>query len=164
MINPKETFTNPIQIGLIVKDLDTLFANLEEVLGIEKSDFRIASFPPEGHEDILRLYHGEPEKFTAKFCFLNWGNIELELIQPLEGNTVWKDYLENTPNGLGLHHIKFMTDHQEPVKEYFDSKGIEMVTCGEGVGPNAGRIWAFYDTFKKLGFDIEVLNEVRIEK
>lgn len=158
MIEPTKVFHNPIQIGIIVKDLEQTLKNFDQILGIK--NFRIASFPPEGYEDITREYHGKQGDFQGKFCFYNWGNIELEIIQPISGNSVWFDYLDKTPNGLGIHHIKFMTDHQEPVKEYFDSLGVELVTKGEGVGPNAGRIWAFYDTFEKLGFDVEILNQV----
>lgn len=159
MINPKDIFRNPIQIGIICRDLETTLKNFEEILGIE--GFRINSFPPEGYENVTRVYHGEHEDFEGKFCFYNLGNIELEIIQPISGKTVWEDYLSKTPNGLGIHHIKFMVDHQEHAKEYFTEKGIECVTYGEGVGPNSGRIWAFYDTFSKLGFDVEILNRIR---
>lgn len=157
--DPKKIFRNPIQIGLICRDLDTTLENFRKILGME--EWRIAPFPPEGHEDVTRVYHEEKEDFTAKFCFFDLGNIEFEIIQPLTGKSVWFDYLDRTPNGLGLHHIKFMADRNEPVKEYFDSIGIPRVTYGEGVGPNAGRTWTFYDTFEKLGFDIEVINRIR---
>ncbi len=159
MIDPREVFKAPIQIGIICRDLETTLKNFDEIMGMK--DFRIASFPPEGHEDVTRVYHEKEGNFTGKFCFYMWDNIELEIIQPISGDSVWFDYLDKTPNGLGLHHVKFMVDHQEPVKEYFDSKGIDRVLYGEGVGPNAGRIFAFYDTFEKLGFDIEILNSVR---
>lgn len=162
MINPVETFKNPIQIGIICKDLDKTLKAFDEILGMK--NFRIAQFPPEGHEDVTRVYHEAKGDFTGKFCFYQWDNIELEIIQPISGDSVWFDYLDKTPNGLGLHHIKFMVDRQEPVKEYFDSIGIDRVLYGEGVGPNAGRIFAFYDTFEKLGFDIEVLNSIRDEE
>lgn len=157
-MDPTTVFHNPIQIGIIVKDLDELLKNLEEILGVK--DFRIASFPPEGCENVTREYHGKQGTFTGKFCFFDWGNIELELIQPISGDSVWFDYLEKTPNGKGIHHIKFMTDHHEPVIEHFAKLEIPCVTKGEGVGPNTGRIWSFYDTFEQLGFDVEVLNRI----
>lgn len=152
------TFKNPIQIGIIVRDLDTLLTNMKEIMGAE--NFRIANFPPDGVAAPVRQYHGKDGDFVAKFCFYDWGNIELELIQPISGDSVWMDYLDKTPNGLGIHHIKFMVDRHEPVDAYFAEKNIPMVTCGEGVGPNAGRVWKFYDTFKELGFDMEILNAI----
>lgn len=157
-MDPKTVFHNPIQIGIIVKDLDKMLENLDKILGVK--GFRIASFPPEGCEHVTREYHGKQGDFTGKFCFYDWGNIELELIQPISGNSVWFDYLEKTPDAKGIHHIKFMTDHHEPVIEHFAELNIPCVTKGEGVGPNAGRIWSFYDTFDQLGFDVEVLNKI----
>lgn len=159
MLNTKETFQNPIQIGIICKNLETTLKNFKEILGM--SNFRIAQFPPEGNENVTRVYHEKEGDFTGKFCFFDWGNIELEIIQPISGNSVWFDFLEKTPNGIGIHHVKFMVDHQEPVKEYFDSIGVDRVLYGEGVGPNSGRIFTFYDTFDKLGFDVEILNRIR---
>lgn len=162
MIRGEETFHNPIQIGIICRDLETTLKNFSEILGMEK--FRIAQFPPEETGETTRVYHEKDGDFTGKFCFFDWGNIELEIIQPISGKSVWFDYLDRTPNGLGIHHVKFIVEHQEPVKEYFDSIGVERVLYGEGVGPNSGRIFAFYDTFEKLGFDVEILNSVRKEE
>lgn len=158
-MDEKQVFHSPIQLGLIVKDLDTLLKNLKDILGME--EFRIVDFPPKSAEAPMRQYHGKEGDFTAKFCFYNWGNIELELIQPVSGSSIWFDYLDKTPNGLGLHHVKFMVDTHEATDRYMAKKGILYVTGGEGVGPNAGRVWKFFDTFEKLGFDIELLNRVR---
>lgn len=155
--NPvKELFRNPIQIGLIVDDLEPVMKNLEEILGI--GPFRIVDFPPEG-ADVKMFYRGKPAQFKAKFCFFDLGNIELEIIQPLEGDTVWGDYLKAN-NGKGLHHIKFNVPEHEPVKMYFDSKGIEVSQMGSSVGKNAGKEWVFYDTEDLFGFAVEVMNSI----
>lgn len=81
--NPGKTFSKPIQIGLIVSDLETTLDNLQKIFGI--GPFRIVNYPPEGMENIERMYQGEPADFTAKFCFFDLGNIEFEIIQPLSG-------------------------------------------------------------------------------
>lgn len=151
------TFHNPIQIGLIVRDLDKALANFKEVLGMD--GFRIADFPPPDHPDVVRKYHGKDGDFTAKFCFYNWGNIEFEIIQPLSGDNIWSDYLDGVGE-MGLHHIKFMVPEHEEVRKHFESLGISVSQMGEGVGPNAGRHWVFYNTMDKLGFDIEMLNSI----
>lgn len=161
-MNPANAFQNPIQIGIIVKDLDTLLANLKDILNVD--NFRIASFPPEGADAPVRKYHGKDGDFSAKFCFYNWGNIELEVIQPISGDSVWFDYLKTTPNAMGIHHIKFMVDTHEETDAHFAEKGIMEITSGEGVGPNAGRTWKFFDTYDKLGFDVEMLNEIVTKK
>ena len=160
IFNPNEVFTNPIQIGLIARDLEKTLENFNKILGME--NFRIADFPPPGQTPV-RMYHGKNGDFTAKFCFYNWGNIEFEIIQPLEGENIWADFL-NVKGDLGLHHIKFKVERHAPVHEYFASMGIEISQRGEGVGTNAGKEWVFYNTVDTLGFDIETLNEIIEDK
>jgi methylmalonyl-CoA/ethylmalonyl-CoA epimerase len=152
----KQTFLNPIQIGMIVEDLEPVVKNLEEILGF--GPFRIVDFPPEG-QDVKMMYQGKPAKFKAKFCFFDMGNIELELIQPVEGENIWSDFLKAN-GGMGLHHIKFSVPRHEPIRKYFESKGINISQMGASVGKNLGKEWVFYDTEDKLGFAVELMNSI----
>lgn len=155
-INPKEVFKNPIQIGMVVDDLETVMKNLENILGI--GPFRIVDFPPPGYENVMRKYKGENSDFTAKFCFFDLGNIELEIIQPLTGKSIWRDHIDK--HGPGLHHIKFSVSEHGPVREYLAEKGVEISQMGASVGKNAGKEWVFYNTESKVGFAIELMNEI----
>lgn len=155
-IDPKELFKNPIQIGLLVDDLDKVTKNLEQIFGI--GPFEIVNFPPAGNEDVKREYKGEAADFTAKFCFFNLGNIQLEIIQPLTGKSIWRDFIEK--NGPGLHHIKFSIPEHAPVRQYLESEGIEIEQMGASVGKNVGKEWVFYNTQDKVGFSIELMNEI----
>lgn len=152
----KQYFRNPIQIGLLVNDLDETLANLQKIFGI--GPFRIVDFPPEGEEDVKMMYHGRDSKFRAKFCFFDLGNIELEIIQPLEGDTVWGDFLRE--KGPGLHHIKFSVPTHDETVEYLTGQGIEISQMGASVGKNLGKEWLYYNTHDLIGFDIEMMNEI----
>jgi mannose-6-phosphate isomerase len=154
--NPKRTFINPIQIGILVDDLDEYLKNLEEITGM--GSWRIASFPPESQPDVYREYHGEPADFKAKFCFYHLGNIEIELIQPLEGKNIWRDWIDK--HGQGIHHIKFLVPEHEESRSFLKEKGIDLYQWGASVGINAGKEWLFYDTYDKLGFDLELMNKI----
>jgi methylmalonyl-CoA/ethylmalonyl-CoA epimerase len=155
-IDPKEVFRKPIQIGLLVDNLEEVLKNLEDIFGI--GPFRIVEFPPSGYENVMRKYKGEDADFSAKFCFFDLGNIELEIIQPLSGKSIWRDFIDE--NGPGLHHIKFSVREHAPVREYLEGQGIEIEQMGASVGKNAGKEWVFYDTRNKIGFGIEVMNEL----
>ncbi len=154
--NPKRVFKNPIQIGILVDDLDSYLENLEEIVGM--GSWRIAEFPPAGNEDVYREYHGEPSDFKAKFCFYHLGNIEIEVIQPLEGKNIWRDWIDK--HGEGIHHIKFLVDDHEEPREYLKEKGVDVHQWGASVGINAGKSWVFYDSYDKLGFDLELMNRI----
>lgn len=152
-INPKEIFCNPIQVGVLVKDLEGYLQKLNDVFGM--GPFRIAEYPPE-NEILVREYHGRNGNFKAKFCFYDLGNIELELIQPLEGESIWEDFLRE--HGPGIHHLKFLVPEHEQVREYLNEKGYDIYQQGGAVGPNKGRCWAFYPTYGDIGFDVEIMN------
>jgi len=154
--NPKRVFKNPIQIGILIDDLDEYLKNLEEILGM--GPWRISEFPPKGNGDVYREYHGEPADFKAKFCFYHLGNIEIEVIQPLEGKNIWRDWIDK--HGQGIHHIKFLVSEHTESKEYLKSKGIDVYQWGASVGINAGKEWVFYDSYDKLGFDLEIMNAI----
>ena len=154
--DPKETFRNPIQIGMLVNDLETTLERLEKIFGI--GPFRIVDFPPEGYDDVPREYKGVPGDFAGRFCFFDWGNIEFEVIQPTHGTSAWSDWLDE--HGPGLHHIKFSVPTHALSREYLAENGIDILQKGASVGKNAGKEWVFYDTEDLIGFTIETMNEI----
>ncbi len=158
MREPKELFKNLIQIGMIVEDLDSTLQNLEEIIGM--GPFRVAEYPPADEPNCERTYYEKDGDYRGKFCFFNYGNIEFEVIQPLEGQNIWTDFLKNN-NGYGLHHLKFLVEDHQEIKQYFDLKGIKRIQSGASVGINKGKSWAYYDTKEKLGFYIEVMNDLK---
>src|SRR5512133_865896 len=99
----KELFNTFVQIGVVVADLDETIKNLGEIFGI--GPFRVIDWPPEGRTDIRKYYYGEPGNFTARMAFTELGPVELELIQPVEGESIWADFLRE--KGGGIHHLRF---------------------------------------------------------
>jgi methylmalonyl-CoA/ethylmalonyl-CoA epimerase len=149
----RSEFKNPIQIGILVKDAEQVGKDLEEILGI--GPWRKAIFPPEGVEGVMREYHGKAGDFTAKFYFVDLGNIELELIEPLTGENIWSDYIEK--HGSSIHHIKFLVDDLAATENYLAKNDVSCIQKGASVGKNLGKIWAFYGTHDRLGFDLELM-------
>lgn len=153
-VYPDEIFRNPIQIGILVKNLEEYLQKLNDVFSI--GPFRIAQYPPED-EIPFREYHGKEGNFTAKFCFFHLGNIELELIQPISGDNIWDDFIQK--HGQGLHHLKFLVEDSKAIENYLNENGYFIYQQGAAVGPNKGRVWQFYPTYEDMGFDLEIMNE-----
>lgn len=152
----KRVFDAPIQIGILVNDLEPTLTRLEKDFGI--GPWRIAEYPPHGESPYME-YHGKPGNFSAKFCFFKFQNIELEIIQPLSGDTIWQDWIDK--HGPGIHHIKFLVDNHADAEQYLNDKGYKIYQQGASVGPNKGKVWAFYDTYDSIGFDIEIMNRLK---
>ena len=155
--NIREYLGNPIQIGLMVRNFEQAKQAYAELLGMR--EFRKGAFPPEDGTDGESMYHGKKGDFNANFYFYEFGNIQFEMIEPLEGESIWKDFLGESKK-FGLHHIKFEVDRLEPLDEYFAQFGVKRSQQGAAVGPNKGKTWVYYDTMDLLGFDIEVFNRI----
>jgi catechol 2,3-dioxygenase-like lactoylglutathione lyase family enzyme len=149
-----ELFKDFVQIGCIVADLDQAIRYLTEVFGI--GPFRVIDWPPEGREDLQRFYHGEPGQFSARMAFTELGPVELELIQPIQGQSIWQDFLDE--RGGGIHHIRFNINDIDTVRDYLAGFGIEAAQFGSGIRP--GTTWMNFATEDKLGFGIEVMKVV----
>ena len=131
------------QIGIVVRDLHGMVATLKMLLGID--DFRIMEWPIEGI-DPKATYHGEPGNFKLLLGFATVGNTQLEIVQPLEGQNIYSDFLEE--HGPGLHHFRLtVPDFEEKVKD-LQANGIENIASGTGV--HVGSEWAYFDTSKAL--------------
>jgi catechol 2,3-dioxygenase-like lactoylglutathione lyase family enzyme len=151
---PKEMFGKFVQIGVVVADLDKSTRALTDIFGI--GPFHIVDWPPEGRADLERFYHGQPGDFTARMAFTELGSIELELIQPVSGQSIWADFLRDS--GGGIHHIRFNVDELEPVQEYLAGQGILSAQHGSGIRP--GTMWMNFNSMEKVGFIIEVMKVV----
>ena len=149
--SPKELFNKFVQIGVVVADLDTAIKHLEETFGI--GPFRTIDWPPEERSDIERFYYAEPGNFTARMAFTELGPVELELIQPKEGKSIWADFLHE--KGGGIHHIRFNVDELEPVQEYLATHDILPAQHGSGIRP--GTHWMNFGSEGLVGFVIEIM-------
>jgi methylmalonyl-CoA/ethylmalonyl-CoA epimerase len=150
--SPKEMFSKFVQIGVVVADLDQSIRYLGEIFGI--GPFRIIDWPPQGRTDIKKFYHGRPGEFTARMAFTELGPLELELIQPLDGESIWADFLRD--HGGGIHHIRFNVDDVKPVQDYLAENGIVSAQHGSGIRP--GTTWMNFASEEKIGFVIEIMN------
>lgn len=132
------------QIGIVVRDLRAMVAALEEILGI--SNFKIMEWPIEG-VDPKATYHGEPGDFKLLLAFATVGKTQIEIIQPLQGQNIYSDFLED--NGPGLHHFRLTVPDFEERIVTLESKGIKNIASGTGV--HVGSEWTYFDTSKLLG-------------
>ena len=152
--SPKTVFSNPVQVGVVVEDLDKTIQALTTVFGM--GPFRVIDWPPPGRTDIKKWYHGEPGDFTARLGFVDLGSVELELIQPVKGKSIWADFLAE--HGQGIHHIRFNVAELDPVLSHLAGNGVGVAQMGSGIRP--GTTWANLDSEGAIGFGIEVMRAV----
>jgi catechol 2,3-dioxygenase-like lactoylglutathione lyase family enzyme len=114
---------SPTQIAWVTTDLDATETALTGLLGVRKW-VRIPNvhFAPDSCS-----YHGKPADFVASISLSYLGEMQLELISPVSGQSVYSDFLRNS--GPGLHHV--CTEAESP--EQFDALLAQAADNGASV-------------------------------
>jgi methylmalonyl-CoA/ethylmalonyl-CoA epimerase len=132
----------PEQIGFVVRSIDESIRKYSEIYGIS---FPVIVVP----EYFNRTYRGEKEDFKIKVALGQWGKLEIELIEHLEGRTIYRDFLQSRDEGL--HHLGFEVPDLDAAVRALQSRGIAIIQSGERTGAR----FAYMDTEKTFGTLIE---------
>ncbi len=107
-VSGKSNYTKLHHVGVVVKDINKAVAYLES-MGIGPFSAgpgkKTVTIPFEGE------LHGKPAKWTTTISNAELGGVELEILEPTEGNQALKESLDAT--GEGLHHLGFLTNNLE---------------------------------------------------
>jgi catechol 2,3-dioxygenase-like lactoylglutathione lyase family enzyme len=98
---------SPAQIAWVTPDLDATETALTGLLGVRKW----VRIPDVHFAPDTCSYHGKPADFVAGISLSYLGDMQLELISPVRGESVYTDFLRDS--GPGLHHVCMETDSQE---------------------------------------------------
>ena len=137
-----------VQIGIVVADRDRTTQLLTSLFGI--GPFRFVEWPD--RPESKYYYRGAEEHIRIKQAFVQLGDVEVELIQPLEGHNGYQDFLDQS--GGGIHHVLFEVTDIDPVIQELAKAGVTVLQSGTGIRP--GTRWALMDTQKLLGFLVEL--------
>lgn len=137
-----------VQIGIVVADRDRTTQLLTSLFGM--GPFRFVEWPDRAESKYY--YRGLEESVRIKQAFVQLGDVEVELIQPVEGRSGYKDFLDET--GGGIHHVLFEVTDIDLVIQELAKSGVTVLQSGTGIRP--GTRWALLDTKELLGFLVEL--------
>lgn len=139
----------PVQVGIVVRDLERTAELLGSLFGI--GPFRFIEWP--NRPDSKYFYRGAEQHIKIRQAFAQVGPLELELIQPLEGErNAYREFLDT--KGGGIHHILFEVEDMESVVAALAGSGVAVLQSGTGIRP--GTRWALLDTQGLVGFLLEL--------
>jgi methylmalonyl-CoA/ethylmalonyl-CoA epimerase len=133
------------QIGVVVRDVDRAVEFLQSTFGL--GPFRIQEAEAPNVWD-----RGEEKRIKARLAFAMLGQVELELIQILEGDSVHLEFLRE--HGEGLHHLGFKVKDFQARLEQAKAMGFKVLQTGPG-----GRFYAYLDTRERGGIIIELIED-----
>ncbi len=131
------------QIGVVVEDLDRAVSFLEASFGL--GPFRVQEVEAPNVWD-----RGKEKRIKARLGFAMLGEVELELIHIVEGDSVHLEFLRE--HGEGIHHLGFrVADFEAKLKQARDM-GLEVLQTGP-----TGRLYAYLDTRRHGGMIFELI-------
>lgn len=135
-------------IGILVKDIDAMKKKYAAFLGLPEPE----AFWTGDIKDTRAEYLGRPCPAKARLAFFDIGpNLQLELIQPDDQPSLWRDNLER--HGEGFHEISFRIKGTNDKIAALTKNGMPVIQRGEYPG---GR-YAYIDSLKDLKILIETL-------
>ena len=135
------------QVAIIVRDIEAAARAWSEILGLPMPSIIITDTVDTARTE----YQGQPTTARAKLAFFKMGQVDLELIEPIDAPSTWKDQLDQ--HGDSLHHIAFHVKGMKEKLAYLDSKAVPLVQRGDYTG---GR-YAYVDGSAQLGCVVELL-------
>ena len=143
------------QVGFIVKDIEATKEAWAKFLGLE--------IPPTmgcGEYEVTQTtFMGQPAPDAdAKLCFFSVGeNLQIELIQPNDAQSTWRNFLNE--HGEGVHHLAFKVKGMENAITSCEAFGMKLQQKGE-YGDASGR-YAYLAAEDQLKVLIELLESDR---
>ncbi len=138
------------QVGFIVRNVEESKKKMAEFLGVP--------VPPTQDAGDLAVtgtkVEGRPAPDAGcKMAFFDLENIQLELIEPNEAKSTWRDFLDK--HGEGIHHIAFGVKNTEEKIRACEKAGFPCVQRGK-YGDGGGE-YAYMDATDSLKCIIETL-------
>ncbi len=139
------------QLGYVYKDIEKQAKFLETELNIPKFAFF-------ENKDTPYNYRGKPTTITTKIGISRVFSTQIELIQLIEGECIFKEFLDEGKEGL--HHFGVFVEDVDSIVEKYTNLGYTIV--------HQGQTWrqkiAYFDMTKPLGILIEFQETIKRKK
>ena len=133
-----------VQVCLIVKNIEATIKRLNALWKI--GPFEIREMDAED-----AIVHGRKAHVKARLAFAKAGPIDLELIEPQEGDNIYWEFLRT--RGEGVHHLKIPAQDFEGELAALQEKGIGVLQSAD----TARARYAYLDTEGAFGVIFELL-------
>lgn len=141
-------FTRTMQIGIVVRDLDATMRKYVDAYGI--GPWQIYEFNPGNATDLHE--YGQPVKRSWRVAVAMVGQLQWELIEPLDDQSIYARFLAE--KGGGVRHIAVAARGFDEMLAMEAKRGIDVVLSGEFEGVKV----AYLGTDRDLGVILEIFS------
>lgn len=133
------------QICFVSRDLHATQRFLNDQVGVGR--FRV--FEDVRFQDLR--FRGEPADFRIHLSLAYAGDVQIEVIEPIAGRSLYSEFLD--AGHSGLHHMGFIVDDYDRAVRDFEANGHPAIQSGRF--GDATR-FAYFDTEAACGAIMEV--------
>jgi catechol 2,3-dioxygenase-like lactoylglutathione lyase family enzyme len=137
------------QIAIMVHDIEKTAATYAGIFGVDIPKIIITDTVDKARTN----YRGQSTSAQAKLAFFDMGQVQLELIEPIGGPSIWQEHLD--AKGESVHHIAFWIKDTDGVKTFLAQHNIEAVQQGYFTGG----MYTYFDSAPQLGVMLELLEK-----
>jgi hypothetical protein len=127
------TLPAPSHVGYVTSDIRKSMADFEQYFGL--GPFK-EMFP----DYFNKIYRGQPGDFRLHLAFARAGHMLYEIIEVLEGRTIYEDFMN--AHGEGIHHMGYEIPDLAGWTKRFEEIGIKPIMSGE----RKGLKWRYFET------------------
>jgi methylmalonyl-CoA/ethylmalonyl-CoA epimerase len=139
------------QVAILVENLEEAVENYWKLFGI--GDWHFYTY---GKPLVKSMtYQGHPSDYKMRVALSYLGPMRVELIEMVEGDTVYADFVEE--HGYGVHHFGVLVEDMEAAIAEAEVAGLMMTQDGSGFGHDGDGHYAYLDTEDKIGVAIELI-------
>jgi len=135
------------QVAIVVHDIESAIDKWTTLLGCDRPSKMTTEPGLTRNQEVDR----QPSDAQAHLAFFDLGGVQLELIQPLGGESSWQKILDE--RGEGVHHIAFWTEDMKQTQAALAPFG-PLWHIGDMGG---GGQFAYFKTETELGVTLEIL-------
>lgn len=139
--------TTKFQVGMVVQDARKTAREYEK--------FGLGPFVEEDFPSVDATLYGKPANFKNRTLLANIGGWELELIQVLEGESIFQEFLDE--KGEGVHHVGLYVEDYDLEMAKWKGAGVKVLMESKCPPPYPeGSRYAFLDTESLFGVVMEI--------
>lgn len=138
-----------LQVCVVTQDIER---TLEGFTRMGIGPWRVYTFSPDTVQD--QTFRGRPERYSMRLALAMSGTMMWEVIQPLEGPSIYKEFLAR--HGEGVQHVG-----QNCAGLGFDEQFAHFAACGRTMiqsGTWNGVRYAYFETEDLIGTTVEIFD------
>ena len=141
-------FTETLQVSVVVRDLDAAMRTYVHEYGI--GPWNVYEFNPDNVSDMHA--RGEPVAWSWRLALAQVGQVQWELVEPLDGESIYAQFLAD--HGPGVHHVGVGVASYDDTLAELAGRGQDVLLGGEYNGVT----FAYLSTDDDLGAITEIFS------